>query len=195
MKTFDKLHSEIKDYLAIKVPEMDEVKRLEIAGYILSLFIIREGDVLHERDKEWRHAIRNAEKKNKEARKFTIDKSVDKETLKEEIRDGVESIVEGMRPVEVTIDGLTFNKVKNLIFMFSDADEFEKLCFSVPFDAYALFTELHTRKSAEPCDIKIETQDGFATCVLFYTGKFSKVAFAKNGSVEITLTAWRANPV
>jgi hypothetical protein len=110
MKTFDRLHSEIKDYLAIKVPEMDEVKRLEIAGYILSLFAIREGDMLHERDKEWRHAIRNAEKKNKEARKFTIDKSVDKETVKEEIRDGVEVKNEDNKKDFSCADTLRFSK-------------------------------------------------------------------------------------
>ena len=57
-RTFDKIHDDIRSYLDSLTPDLPVHTREEIAVYCVNLFIVREGDVINERDREWKDILR-----------------------------------------------------------------------------------------------------------------------------------------
>ena len=58
MTTYEKIHKELCVYIDEKIPEIKLDTRLEIAMYAVNLFILREADVLFERDAEWKRLLK-----------------------------------------------------------------------------------------------------------------------------------------
>lgn len=61
IKTLSSLNDDIVEYLLAKLPEGDPATWAEIASHIVNLVMIREGDLLHERDCEWKDWARKVE--------------------------------------------------------------------------------------------------------------------------------------
>lgn len=57
MRTFDKLRDDITVYLNSLVPDLPVHTREEITVYCVSNFIVREGDVINEINKEWNRRL------------------------------------------------------------------------------------------------------------------------------------------
>lgn len=60
MRTFNQLHDDIRSYLDSLTPDLPVHTREEIAVYCVNLFIVREGDILIERDREWKKSIKRS---------------------------------------------------------------------------------------------------------------------------------------
>lgn len=63
MRAFDKLHDDIRSYLDSLTPDLPVHTREEIAVFCVNLFIVREGDVIREVEKECKGMRRRNEKK------------------------------------------------------------------------------------------------------------------------------------
>lgn len=51
------IYEELYDYIEYKCPQLDEVSRGKLAAYAISLFVMRESEMLRDRDDEWRAVL------------------------------------------------------------------------------------------------------------------------------------------
>ena len=59
------IYEELYDYVEFKCPELDPVSRGKLVAYAVSLFVMRESEILRDRDDEWRALLaKHSEKSN-----------------------------------------------------------------------------------------------------------------------------------
>lgn len=51
------IYEELDDYVKFKCPELDSSARGKLVAYAISLFVMRENEILRDRDDEWRAVL------------------------------------------------------------------------------------------------------------------------------------------